>query len=155
MNSACLLRKNELREHDMDRILQQLMELPKDRMYRLEWWEAKSERSLNQNAYYWGCVVAMISDATGYESIEVHEYLCGTLWGWKDKKVPKTPRNLEGIESVPIRTTTTDENGRRAVLGKMKFEEFIEFARRLAAQKLNLVIPDPDKFWREHEQEAA
>lgn len=154
MNSVYILRKDRLREHDVDRLLQAVQELSRDKKYRAVLEEIKSEYSDLQRAYYWGCVVEAISQETGYETKELHEYLCGTRWGWKDKKVPKTPRNPEGIESVPVRTTTRDEHGRRSKLGKMQFEEFIEFARRFAAQKLNLVIPDPDKEWRLHKEAA-
>jgi hypothetical protein len=106
------------------------------------------------NAYYWGVVVEMISNVTGYEPEEVHEYLCGTRFGWRDKRVPKTPRNPSGLESVPVRTTTTNASGRRSVLKVVEFMEFTEFARRLAATKLNLVIPDPDPDLAQQEEAA-
>lgn len=121
-----------------------LEELPEDKSWRVVIEQMKSTRSLRANAYYWGVVVEMISQATGYEPEEVHEYLCGARWGWNDKRRPKTPRNAEGIESVPVRTTTTDEHGKRSVLSIIQFEDFVEFARRFASMKLNLVIPDPE-----------
>lgn len=104
----------------------------------------KHERSASQNAYLWAVPNKMISDATGYEVEEVHEYLCGQHFGWKDKRVPKTPRNPSGVESVPIRTTTTDERGKRNVLTTTQFSDYVDFVQRFAAKKLGLVIPDPD-----------
>jgi hypothetical protein len=60
------------------------------------------------------------------------------------------------VESVPVRTTTTDENGKRSVLKVMQFQEFIEFARRFAAKKMNLFIPDPNPNYRiERDREEA
>jgi hypothetical protein len=140
------------RSHDIGRVVHALEELSDDKPWRVTIEQAKSKRSNDANAYYWGVVVEMMSEATGYESEEIHEYLCGARWGWKDKRVPKTPRNPAGLESVPVRTTTTDQDGKRSVLAVMQFQEFVEFARRFAAVKLNLMIPDPDKGWKLHEE---
>jgi hypothetical protein len=115
----------------------------------------KHVRSASQNAYLWAVPNKMISDKTGYEAEEVHEYLCGQYFGWKDKKVPKKPRNAEGIESVPIRTTTTNENGKRCILTTMQFADYVDFVQRFAAQKLHLIIPDPDPAYMLHRERAA
>ena len=141
------------RSRDIGRVVHELEFLAEDKAWRITIEEAKSKRSLKANAYYWGVVVEMMSEVTGYEGEEIHEYLCGARWGWKDKRVPKTPRNPEGLESVPVRTTTTDENGRRSVLRIMQFYEFVEFARRFAAVKLHLNIPDPDREYKMHREE--
>lgn len=113
----------------------------------------KSARSHSQNAYLWAVPYKLISEATGYEVEEVHEYMLGRHFGWKDKRVPKTPRNPLGVESAPMRTTTTDEHGKRSVLSIQQFSDYVDFIQRFAAQKLSLVIPDPDPNFRE--QEAA
>lgn len=115
----------------------------------------KNTRSASQNDYLWAVPNKMISDATGYEVEEVHEYLCATRWGWKDKKVPKTPRNPDGVESVPMRTTTTDENGKRCVLTTIEFSEYVDFVQRFAAKRLQLMIPDPDPAYMIHRERAA
>jgi hypothetical protein len=115
----------------------------------------KNARSQSQNAYLWAVPYRLISEATGYEVEEVHEYMLGRFFGWKDKKVPKTPRNPEGVESVPVRTTTTDEHGKRSVLSVDVFSEYVAFIQRFGAMKLGLVIPDPDPMFREHQEQAA
>lgn len=112
-------------------------------------------RSHSQNAYLWAVPYKLISDVTGYEAEEVHEYMLGRHFGWKDKKVPKTPRNPLGVESVPVRTTTTDEHGKRSVLSVDAFSEYVAFIQRFGAMKLGLVIPDPDPMFRGHEERAA
>jgi len=143
---------------DIERVVHALEGLPEGKAWRVSIAEAKSERSISQNNYYHGVVLERISQAWGVDPEDAHEWLCGARWGWRDKKVPRTPRNKDGVESVPIRTTTTDENGERSVLKTMEFEEFIEFAKRFAAQKLNLFIPDPDPNYlmhREREEKAA
>lgn len=114
----------------------------------------KSARSHSQNAYLWAVPYKLISEATGYELEEVHEYMLGRHFGWKDKRVPKTPRNSEGVESVPVRTTTTDEHGKRSVLSVQQFTEYVDFIQRFAAQKIGIVIPDPDPHFREREEAA-
>jgi hypothetical protein len=115
----------------------------------------KSARSHSQNAYLWAVPYKLISEVTGYEVEEVHEYMLGRFFGWKDKKVPKTPRNPSGVESVPVRTTTTDEHGKRSVLSFEAFSEYVAFIQRFGAMKLGLVIPDPDPMHREHQEQAA
>lgn len=143
------------RSRAIGRVVESLEELPHDKTWRVEVEQQKSKRSDDQNAYYWGVVVETISQTAGYEAAEVHEFLCGTRWGWKDKRVPKTPRNPEGVESVPMRTTTT-KDGKRAVLSVMEFADFIEFARRFAADKLSLYIPAPDPAYKiQRERNAA
>lgn len=115
----------------------------------------KNARSLSQNAYLWAVPYKLISEATGYETEEVHEYLLGRHFGWVDKRVPKTPRNPSGVESVPVRTTTTDQHGKRSVLTPDEFSAYVDFIQRFAAQKLSIVVPDPDPMHREHQERAA
>lgn len=103
----------------------------------------KSTRTLSQNAYLWGVCYPMMSERSGYEIAELHEYLLGEFFGWVNKRVPKKPSNPKGTESVPRRTTTTDEKGKRAVLTQQQFADYVSFIQRFAAEKLCLVIPDP------------
>lgn len=102
------------------------------------------ERTLQQNKYLNGVAYKMIGEKTGYERDEIHEYFLGLFFGWKEKKVPRKPSNPQGKESVPVRTTTTNEKGKRAVLSTEEFWHYVEFLQRFAAEKLQLVIPDPD-----------
>ena len=94
----------------------------------------KSTRSSEQNNLLWGICYPPLVERTGYTAEEIHEYALGRHFGWVDKRVPKTPRNPEGIESVPRRTTTRDENGKRSVLSKAEFTAFVETVERIAAE---------------------
>lgn len=135
-----------------------LSALAPDRAWEIIVQPFKRKRTDRQNAYLWAVPNKMISDETGYEAEEIHKLLLGKHFGWKDKKVPRTPRNPDGIESVPIRTTTTDENGKRAVLNTQQFSDYVAFVQRFAAQELGLMIPDPDPLYGlfpEEEQKAA
>ena len=100
----------------------------------------KDTRSNEQNALLFGVVYPPIAEAMGYEVDAIHEFMLGTHFGWVDVKVPKTPRNPEGIESRPFRTTTRDQNGKRSVLKKDEFTKFIETVERIAA-KAGVFIP--------------
>jgi hypothetical protein len=121
-----------------------LQALPTDRAWSVKVEEFKSKRSAAQNNYLHGVCYKTLGDAIGYEAEDVAEFLCGTYFGWTDKKVPKTPRNPEGIESVPVRTTTRDANGKRDVLGKQAFSDYVAFIQRFAASK-GIYIPDPEE----------
>lgn len=93
----------------------------------------KATRSNDQNALLWA-MYGPLAEHMGYDAEDVHEWFCGRMWGWKDVKVPKTPRNPEGLANVPVRTTTRDENGKRSVIDKAEFAKFVEMVDRVAAQ---------------------
>lgn len=101
----------------------------------------KPSRSNEANAYLFGVAYPPLVDRTGYTPDEIHEHCLGVHFGWIDKKVPKTPRNPSGIESVPARTTTKDENGKRDVLKSGPFSRFVETVQRIAADA-GVFIPD-------------
>jgi hypothetical protein len=100
----------------------------------------KATRSNEQNALLFGAVYPPIAEAMGYEVEAIHEYMLGAHFGWVDVKVPKTPRNPEGIESRPFRTTTRDEHGKRNVLKKDEFSRFLATVERIAA-KAGVFVP--------------
>lgn len=103
----------------------------------------KPTRSNEQNALLFGVVYPPIAEAMGYAVEDVHEYMLGRHFGWVDRKVPKTPRNPEGVESVPFRTTTRDETGKRNVLTKQEFSAFLDTVDRIAAQA-GVFVPRED-----------
>lgn len=93
----------------------------------------RKTRSNEQNAMLWA-MYAPLAEHMGYDAEDVHEWMCGRMWGWKDVTVPKTPRNPEGLASVPIRSTTRDENGKRNVIDKVTFSKFVDMVDRIAVQ---------------------
>jgi len=105
---------------------------------------AKRERTDPQNAYLFGVAYPPIAEAKGYSVDDIHEFMCGTHFGWVDKPRPKSPRNPEGLESRPFRTTTRDENGKRNVLGTVEFSDFVETVKRVAAQ-VGIYVPEPNE----------
>lgn len=107
----------------------------------------KSGRTSQQNRYLFGACYPPVADAMGYDVEDIHEYMLGRHFGWVDVKVPKTPRNPEGVESRPFRTTTTDEHGKRSLLSKAEFAKFVETVHRIAAHT-GVFIAEP---WIEEE----
>ncbi len=104
--------------------------------------KAQATRSALQNAYYFGVVVKLLSDHTGFSPLETHEVL----------KAQHLPREL----------AANGENGRlmgdyviggsTSKLDKLQFIAYLEAIVTWAAETLNVVIPDPDPEWREKAQ---
>jgi hypothetical protein len=94
----------------------------------------RASRSLQQNRWYWGVIVEILADHTGYSPDEIHEIL-------KAKFIPKrlaiSDQNGEIKGEFVIGGTTTK-------LDKVAFGEFCESVRQWAADDLGVVIPDPD-----------
>ena len=86
--------------------------------------KARSHRSLSQNAYYWGVVVKLISDYTGYEPDEMHEVL-------------KAQFNAGEFGEIRYGKSTSK-------LSTLDFEAYLEQIKRWAVQELHVVIPDPN-----------
>lgn len=101
----------------------------------------KQSRSSKQNRYL-RAIESDIGESVGYTLPECHEWLLGSFYGWKDHKCPRTPRNLEGMESKPVRTTTTGEDGKRSVLTKAEFAKFAQHVELIAA-KAGVFVNEP------------
>ena len=84
------------------------------------------QRSLDQNAYYWGVVVKILAGETGYTKDEMHDAL---------KVKFLTYENVRGIPTV-LST---------ANLNTKQFEVYLEMVRRWAAMDLGIVIPEPNQ----------
>ena len=93
----------------------------------------RKSRSNDQNALLWA-MYEPLAEHMGYDREDIHEWMCGRFWGWKDIKVPKTPRNPEGLASVPVRTTTRNADGKRGVIDAKTFGLFVGMVDRIAAQ---------------------
>jgi hypothetical protein len=89
--------------------------------------EYKPKRSNQLNQYYWGVVVKIISDYTGYTKEETHELLKQTFL---KKKI------LINDEWYDTTKSTTKMNNKEML-------EFIEYVKQWAAQTLYVYIPDP------------
>lgn len=90
----------------------------------------KDIRSNRQNRYYWGVVLYLIGQHTGYLPEDLHEIF--------KSKFLKTKRLWRGGEITTLRST--------AELETDEFTEYIEQVREEGAD-MGIEIPDPDKNW--------
>jgi hypothetical protein len=85
-------------------------------------------RSDNENRYYWGVVIAIMSEYTGYTTEETHEAM-----KWQFLRKP-------GEKGMPdtVRSTTS--------LNTEEMEEYLERVRQFAAEKLACYVPLPNEI---------
>jgi len=121
-----------------------LHELPHDGTVEVEFRDYVKHRSVKQNRALWAVAYPPIMSAIGLsgeeDRVELHEYYCGEFFGWKEY-------SIMGMKKVrPIRTTTTDEDGRGSIVSKEIMAEFYNFVQRQAAGH-GIYVPDPDPMY--------
>lgn len=94
----------------------------------------KKQRSGNQNRYYFGVMVDLISEYTGFTRNELHEvlkhkFLRKTLW------IPKK----DGVKEQSIITYSTTD------LTTKQFEDYLSEIRQWASSDLGLFLPEPNE----------
>ncbi len=90
--------------------------------------QEKSQRSVNQNNYYWGVVLELLSD-NGNTPDEWHE-ICRQMF-------LKSFKLVNGKEMEYTRSTTK--------LNTVEFEDYLEKIRRWSADFLNINVPLPNE----------
>jgi len=90
----------------------------------------RNKRSDKQNKYYWGVVIAYISNETGFTDEEVHELL-------KFKFLQTSKVSRQGSMETFIQSTTE--------LDTLEAEEYLYKIRIWALNFLNLQIPLPNE----------
>ena len=90
----------------------------------------KPSRSNQQNAYYWGVVVKILSSETGYTPDEMHEVLKFKFLGTREI-------SFKG-EKIP---TLNDSKS----LKTNEFEEYLTKIREWASAELSIYIPTPNE----------
>lgn len=91
--------------------------------------QVKSDRSNQQNRYYWGVVLKLVSEETGYQPEEIHEL-------FKNKYL-KQFIEINGDEYEICGSTTR--------LKTHEMEEYLAKIRQFASMKLSLYIPLPNE----------
>lgn len=86
----------------------------------------RKSRSNNQNKYYWGVVIAILSDEIGYSTEEMHEAL-------KYKFLL-----VDNYKEIPTVRSTSD-------LSTIEFEEYMTNVRQWASADLQIYIPLPNE----------
>lgn len=90
----------------------------------------RNTRSLQQSHYYFGVVVKLISNDTGYSLDETHEILKAKFLG-EETRI--------GDEVIKYSKSTTS-------LKTMEFEEYLTNVREWASAELNCFIPLPSEI---------
>ena len=116
--------------------------------YVVEIHKPKKDKTNLQNAALFAVAYPAIMDALGYSGAEEKEYLhemfCGDYFGWKTISI------MGKIKKRPIRTTTTNEAGKRELISTVEMAAFYEFVQRKAAE-FGVFVPDPDPTWNMNE----
>lgn len=94
--------------------------------YTIEIVRSKRKRSLNQNKYYWGVVVKIVSMHTGYTADEAHQELARMFLSY-------------------------DNNGKKFVRSTTKlttweFEQYLDKVRAWAQKEMDCHIPMPNEI---------
>jgi hypothetical protein len=95
----------------------------------------RANRSNLQNRYYFGVVIATLSEFTGYTPDELHDFL-------KAKFIPKKLAICDGNGEVKGEVVV---GGSTRKMTTQEFSEYCESIKRWAAEDLDVVIPDADQ----------
>lgn len=101
----------------------------KEDWFVVEIHKAKQVRSLRQNAYYWGVVVAIVADHTGYTPDESHQELARMFLGYEN--------NGKSF----VRSTSK--------LNTVEFEQYMDKCRAWAMAEMSVHIPLPNEVTEE------
>jgi hypothetical protein len=85
----------------------------------------KKNRSNNENRYYWGVVIKILSEHTGYSTDEMHDALRMLFLIEREKQIPS------------IKSTAT--------LSTVEFEHYLSQIRLWASTEMNCYIPEPNE----------
>ena len=107
----------------------------------------RTPRSDVQNKALWGLAYKTLNEETGNDPEDLHTYFCGEYWSWVEYDVMGQKRRK------PLRTTTTDADGKHSIVSTVEFADFFSFIQQRAAEVAGVFIPDPDPLWREHVEE--
>jgi hypothetical protein len=102
-------------------------------VFKLE--QKRNQRSLNQNKYYWGCLIPTINQSLGYNDNEaniIHELL-------KEMFLGKTIYNKFTKTRRKIVRSTSD-------LTTLEMEDYLTTARTYMSGQHNIYIPLPHEY---------
>jgi hypothetical protein len=98
----------------------------RDDWFVVEIQRAKENRTLPQNKYYWGVVVKIIAQHTGYTSEETHQVLAAMFLSY------------ESNGRTFVRSTTK--------LNTVEFSDYSERCRTWAQTEMDVYIPLPNEI---------
>lgn len=92
-------------------------------------------RSTQQNRYYWGCVVQILSDELGYDRNEIHEIIKNKFL--LENKIIKTKNG----SAVELKVSGSTSN-----LDTIQFEDLMTKIRIWANRDLGIYIKEPNEI---------
>lgn len=114
-----------------------LNRLPDTKSWQIEVKEYRKSRSNAQNNALFGVAYPAICKETGYEPDELHDAMCRKFFGTVGVDV------LGMVITRAVRTTTTNEDGRRDVMAAGDFADFYAMVQRVGAEA-GIDVPEPD-----------
>jgi hypothetical protein len=119
--------------------MQQAVKRMRDGEVRISIERKTATRSHQQNRWYWGVIVELLSEHTGYTPDEIHEVL-------KAKFIPKRIAFADGNGEVKGEFVV---GGTTVRLDKNEFSAYCRDIQQWAADELGVVIPDPEtgRLW--------
>ena len=137
-----ILHPDQTRDRIRANLFAEIDALPQKR-FKVQISEDRRQRSQRQNATLWGVIYPPIMEHMGLrgekDKEDLHEFWCGEYFGWRKTEIM-------GRETQrPIRTTTTNEDGRRDTLSTGGFMDFCEFIKQRMSD-YGIQIPDPSQL---------
>lgn len=126
----------ESRERITANLVRFVGQLPAGKAWEVTVKPYAKDRSQAQNRALFGLAYPILAESTGHTVPELHEYFCGDYFGWVEVEI------FGETHKRPIRTTTTDEQGKREVIKAKDFAGFFAHVQRRAAES-GVYIPDP------------
>jgi hypothetical protein len=123
---------------NLARVVAFLSALPTKKAWRVRIDELKGDRTEHQNNALFGVAYPPLTAATGYRAEELHELMCCKFFGVKVIQIGEL-----SVEK-PLRTTTTDEHGKRDVIDWERFGEFFAMVQQVGSE-VGVWIPDPNR----------
>lgn len=130
MADGFILKKDEDRSALIKRITSFLELLSQDRTWEVDVKQYRAKRSEIQNNALWGVAYKVISEHTGYDPAELHDYYLGERFGWVVKTMFGQKKRVPNRRSRKLKTN--------------EFAEFYSFVQRRAATDVGIYVPDPD-----------
>lgn len=137
-----ILRADRTRPQVQANLVGFIGKLPSEKAWKFTIEPFTKERSQPQNAYLHGVVYKTLSEHTGFNADEIHEYCLGSHFGWVERTV------MGHTTTKPRRTTTTDEHGKRAVLSTTEFMDYVARCQQIGAEA-GVYIDDPSPSFTE------
>lgn len=144
MTPATRLLPPDNREHSIDSLARLLAHYLPGKAIQVTVEPQKRKRSNDQLAALFGVAYKSLMAQMGLrgerERQQLHEAFCGEYWGWRDVVI------LNNALRVPVRTTTTDPDGRRDPISTVEMMDFYAFIQQRAAE-YGYDVADPNPEW--------